>query len=274
MGADIKALRSSIRSVDSMLHLTTAMGLVASSKIRRANEAMANGREYAEAVQKMTAQLAACPECRKSPFMRQREGGSTRLIVIAGDRGLCGGYNSNVFRLAGELLAKAENAGEAEVIPIGKRACDRYHGELCQCEGYTCAQGRALSEKLCADFAKGEFDRLGIVSSRYVSMMTQEATVQWVLPLEKGQNAPESGILFEPNEVEVLSAAVSEYVFGVIMAAVRESFACEVAARRMAMDSAGKNAQQMLDDLHLTYNRARQGAITQEITEIVAGSGG
>ncbi len=268
MGADIKALRSSIRSVDSMLHLTTAMGLVASSKIRRANEAMIKGREYAEAVRKMTAQLTACPECRKSPFMQKRDTERTRLIIIAGDRGLCGGYNSNVFRLAQEY---AENA---EIIPIGKRACDRYHGEFCQCEGYTCAQGRELSEKLCADFAKGEYDRLGIISSRYVSMMTQDAEIQWVLPLEKSPDAHESGILFEPDEIQVLKAAVSEYVFGVIMAAVRESFACEVAARRMAMDSAGKNARQMLDDLQLTYNRARQGAITQEITEIVAGSGG
>lgn len=268
MGADIKALRSSIRSVDSMLHLTTAMGLVASSKIRRANEAMTKGREYVEAVKKMTAQLTACPECARSPFMQNRGEERTRLIIIAGDRGLCGGYNSNVFRLSDEYT------DGAEITAIGKRACDRYHSEPCQCEGYSCEQGRRLSEKLCADFAKGEYDRLGIVSSRYISMMTQEAEIQWVLPLKRETETEQSGILFEPDEVSVLNAAVSEYVFGVIMAAVRESFACEVAARRMAMDSAGKNAQQMLDELHLTYNRARQGAITQEITEIVAGSGG
>ena len=278
MGADIKALRSSIRSVDNMLHLTSAMGLVASSKIRRANDAMLKGREYAEAVKVMTERLTACPECKNSPFMRKRHGGSTRLVIIAGDRGLCGGYNSNVFRLAAEVLAEAKNNGEAEIIPIGKRAFDRYHGEgrteVVRCEGYTAAQGRELSEKLCRDFAAGEYDRLGIISSTYVSMMSQEAGIQWVLPLERNESARESGMLFEPSENEVLKAAVSEYVFGVLMAAVRESFACEVAARRMAMDSAGKNAQQMLDDLHLTYNRARQSAITQEITEIVAGSGG
>lgn len=280
MGADIKALRSSIRSVDNMLHLTSAMGLVASSKIRRANDAMNKGREYAEAVFQMTDRLASSPECRKSPFMRQRHGGSTKLIIIAGDRGLCGGYNANVFRLAAQVIAKAEVDGEVDIIPIGKRACDRFGGELTRCEGYSCADGRALSEKLCAHFAAGEFDRLGIISSRYVSMMTQEAQMQWILPLspseekKKTDGQPQADFIFEPSEEAVLKAAVSEYVFGVIMAAARESFACEVAARRMAMDSAGKNAQQMLDDLHLTYNRARQGAITQEITEIVAGSGG
>ncbi len=278
MGADIKALRTSIRSVDNMLHLTSAMGLVASSKIRRANDAMLKGREYAEAVKAMTDRLTASPECEKSPFMRKRHAGSIRLIVIAGDRGLCGGYNANVFRLTKETITEAEANGEVEIFPIGKRAFDRYHQgeteEAVRCEGYDAPQGRALSEKLCRDFAAGEYDRLGIISSRYLSMMTQEAAIQWVLPLERNPDIKESGMLFEPSETAVLKAAVSEYVFGVLMAAVRESFACEVAARRMAMDSAGKNARQMLDDLHLTYNRARQSAITQEITEIVAGSGG
>jgi len=126
---------------------------------------------------------------------------------------------------------------------------------------------------LCADFAAGEFDRLGIVSTRYVSIMVQEAQVQWVLPLSPTENTDDVGVVFEPNETQLLEAAVPEYVAGLLMAAVRESFASEVAARRTAMDSAGKNAQQMIDDLQLQYNRARQGAITQEITEIVAGSG-
>ncbi|MBQ5545391.1 MAG: F0F1 ATP synthase subunit gamma, partial [Clostridia bacterium] len=119
MGADIKALRTSIRSVDNMLHLTSAMGLVASSKIRRANDAMLKGREYAEAVKAMTDRLTASPECEKSPFMRKRHAGSIRLIVIAGDRGLCGGYNANVFRLTKETITEAEANGEVEIFPIG-----------------------------------------------------------------------------------------------------------------------------------------------------------
>ena len=104
-------------------------------------------------------------------------------------------------------------------------------------------------------------------------MMTQVATLKWVLPLEREQNAKSTPTVFEPDEQTVLDAAVPTYVSGVLMACVRESFASEVAARRMAMDSAGKNAQEMIDRLQLQYNRARQNSITQEITEIVAGSG-
>ena len=100
----------------------------------------------------------------------------------------------------------------------------------------------------------------------------EEATIQWVLPLEAAPRQPGASVIFEPSEVQVLATAMPEYLAGVLLAAVRESFACEVAARRMAMDSAGKNAQEMIDDLQLQYNRARQGSITQEITEIVAGS--
>ncbi len=104
-------------------------------------------------------------------------------------------------------------------------------------------------------------------------MMTQLPEVKWLLPLVNEAGESSDGMIFEPNAVTVLNAAIPEYVAGMLTAAVRESFACEVAARRMAMDSAGKNAQQMIDSLQLQYNRARQGTITQEITEIVAGSG-
>lgn len=267
MGADIKALRIRIRSVDSTLHLTRAMGLVASSKIRRANEAMRCGREYAAAVNRLIASLAACPECAKSPYMRPaNEDGKTRLIVIAGDRGLCGGYNANVFRLCREYP-------DAEIIPIGKRAHERYGNGYLSSEHFSREEGYALARSLCEAFAAGEFTRLGIVCSRYHSIMKQEAIVRWVLPLEASGEKQNVSVLFEPNAPEVLSAAVPEYVSGMLMAAIRESFACEVAARRMAMDNAGKNAQEMISSLQLRYNRARQGAITQEITEIVAGSG-
>ncbi|MBE6768872.1 MAG: F0F1 ATP synthase subunit gamma [Ruminococcaceae bacterium] len=266
MGADIKTLRTRIKSVDSTLHLTKAMGLVASSKMRRANEGMNKGRQYAEAVQQAVSLLTACAECQRSPYMQVREEGRTRLIVIAGDRGLAGGYNANVFRLVRDLPPAA-------VLPIGKRACERYGGLPNSSEDFSYAEARGMADALCADFAAGEFDRLGIVSTRYVSIMVQEAQVQWVLPLSPTENTDDVGVVFEPNETQLLEAAVPEYVAGLLMAAVRESFASEVAARRTAMDSAGKNAQQMIDDLQLQYNRARQGAITQEITEIVAGSG-
>ena len=266
MGADIKRLRTRIRSVDSTLHLTRAMGLVASSKIRRATDSMLKGRQYALALEEMVEQLMTCTECRKSPYAENRGTGRTRLLVVAGDRGLAGGYNANIFRLLREYP-------DAEIIPVGKRACDRYEGEMLHAEGFTYAQAKAITDTLCRDFAGGEFDRLGIVCSRYHSLMSQEACVKWLLPLTASDEAAPSGAIFEPDEITVLNAVIPEYIAGMIVSCVKESFACEVAARRVAMDSAGKNAQEMIDRLGLEYNRARQSAITQEITEIVAGSG-
>ena len=265
MGADIKSLRIRIRSVDSTMHLTKAMGLVASSKIRRATRDMTRTQEYAAAMQDVVNVLRASPECERSPYM-QPTGKGTRLIVIAGDRGLAGGYNANVFRLAATVP-------EAEIVAIGKRACDRFGQEFVSSERYSAAEAKKLADEQCRDFLDGKYERLGILYTRYKSMMSQEATILWILPLEKTEESAEGNPLFEPDEQTVLNAAVPTYVSGILSACIRESFASEVAARRMAMDSASKNAQEMIDRLQLQYNRARQNSITQEITEIVAGSG-
>jgi F-type H+-transporting ATPase subunit gamma len=198
--------------------------------------------------------------------MAKRDGSRLKLVVIAGDRGLAGGYNANIFRLLREYE-------DAEIIPIGKRACDRFAGELRYAEDFNYGSAKAIADELCSDFVADKFDRIGIVCTKYHSIMSQEAYVKWVLPLEKGSSDKTSVPIFEPDELSVLGAVIPEYVAGIIMACVKESFAGEVAARRVAMDSAGKNATEMIDRLGLQYNRARQGAITQEITEIVAGSG-
>jgi len=264
MAYDIKALKTRIKSVDSTFHLTKAMGLVASSKVRRATEAMINAKSFENALGDAMRALASCKSCQNSPYMRS-EGDRTMLIVIAGDRGLAGGYNNNIFRLSREYSS-------SEFIPIGKRACDKFGDGFVSCEKFSSIDADVLAEKLLVEFLNGEFDKLGIISTEYISMMKQEPFVKWVLPIEK-TDASSSGTLFEPSEEDVFPTAVKLYVSGVIMASVRESFASEVAARRVAMDAAGKNAKKMIDDLTIQYNRARQGAITQEITEIVAGAG-
>jgi F-type H+-transporting ATPase subunit gamma len=227
---------------------------------------MNKSKEYKKAVDEIVALLTSCPECKKSPYMRNTGGERTRFIVIAGDRGLAGGYNANIFRTAREFEG-------AEFITVGKRACDRFGSEANSSEFFSYADAYALAIKLCDDFCAGKYDRLGIISTKYVSMLSQEPNVSYLLPLSDEQKKEEISVVFEPEEILILNSAVPEYVAGTILAAVRESFACEVMARRTAMDSAGKNAQEMLDTLRLQYNRARQGAITQEITEIVAGSG-
>lgn len=261
-----KTLRVRIKSVKSTEQLTKAMGLVASSKIRRANEAMYKAREYISSLEKSIALLTCQKESQSSPFMQKRDTSRTKIIVIAGDRGLAGGYNANVFRLCKEYP-------DAEFLPIGKRACERYAHPVISSERYSFDNALELSKKLCDEFQQGEFDRLGIIYTKYHSVMTQEASIKWLLPLERTEIEGVNGIIYEPDHLTVLNMSVREYVAGNITALARESFACEVSARRMAMDSAGKNAKQMILDLSLQYNRARQGAITQEITEIVAGAG-
>ena len=134
------------------------------------------------------------------------------------------------------------------------------------------ANAREIATTLCKGFTEGKYAKIGILYTRYISMMSQVAEVTDVLPLGAPEEDKTVDIVFEPGALEILDSAVPEYVAGRVFAAVRESFASEVAARRCAMDSAGKNAQEMIDTLQLEYNRARQGAITQEITEIVAGA--
>ncbi len=266
MGGNTKALRVRIKSVGSTLQLTKAMGLVASSKIRRANEAMNGGLQYSDSLERVIALLTSNRESLKSPYMQQRDTNRTRIIVIAGDRGLAGGYNANVFRLAALYP-------DAEFIPIGKRACERFGKPIVSSERFSFESAAEMADMLCADFADAKFDKLGIISTKYISVMSQESYIKWLLPFDKNDDKSNNGVIFEPDQLTVLNNVAREYVAGTITVCVRESFASEVAARRMAMDSAGKNAKQMISDLQLEYNRARQGAITQEITEIIAGSG-
>lgn len=266
MGADIKSLRNRIKSVDSTLHLTKAMGLVASSKIRRATENMQKSRQYMNALTDAVNSLTASPETKKSPYLKADNNEKICLIVIAGDRGLAGGYNSNIFK------ATKEYEG-ADIIPIGKRAGDKYGGETIYAENFPYETALKLSRELCEDFCEGKYSKIGIVYTKYVSMMSQEPEIKWLLPLRESEKKSNASTVFEPDEMTVLNAVIYEYVAGCIMSCVREGFTSEVVARRFAMDNAGKNATEMIDNLSLEYNRARQSAITQEITEIVAGSG-
>ena len=288
MAKDIKVLRKRIKSFDSTLHLTGAMGLVASSKMRKATDAMMEGRKYLDSVTAVINDLSKCLECRKCIYFdaqKSKDESSevipkTRLIVIAGDRGLCGGYNANVFRLVRDMDE------DIDVIPIGKRAFDRYTVDINETdddyaennvfessEYYTYESAMALAKQCIRDFADGKITRLGIVYNQYVSIMTQTPEVKWVLPLERPTDGEVANGIYEPEPLELLNDVVPQYIAGVLYALVKESFACEVAARRMAMDSAKKNATEMIENLQLEYNRVRQGKITQEITEIVAGSG-
>ncbi len=265
MGADIKSLRTRIKSVRSTQHLTKAMGLVASSKIRKAQLNSKHALEYADSVSSIVNVLLSSRECEKSAYMCPKSD-KIKLIIIAGDRGLAGGYNSNVFRYARDYEG-------ADFHPIGKKPCERFGKEIISSEHISYEDTLSLAKELCKEFKEGKYGKIGVIYTRYKSMITQYPDIKWILPLEKSESTGGSVAIFEPDELTMLESSVPTYVAGLLYSCIKESFACEVVARRNAMDSAGKNAATMIDELQLKYNRARQGTITQEITEIVAGSG-
>lgn len=280
MGVSTKALKARIRSVDSTMHITKAMELVASSKMKRARARMEGSRFYRTVLAEAFADLASSD----TPYAKIREDLPALYIIIAGDRGLAGGYNGNIFKTAAQSLREGDI-----VLPIGRRAAEYYarrgyrlfDGESYSAEDVTAADCARIAREIKTCFDAGQIGTVYVVSTRFVSMLSQEAGLQKLLPLEKAEKSEESDtapaghratVLYEPDAETVLSAIIPEYIAGTLYSAAAESFAAELAARRSAMDTATKNAAEMIDELSLRYNRARQSAITQEITEIVAGA--
>lgn len=276
MGADVNKIKSRIKSVDSTLHLTKAMELVAASKIRRAKEKYANAASYKNAFEDVLQSISRSADFPVSSFMRRsteheqvRKEPKIKLIVIAGDRGLAGGYNANVFKLASTVKAD-------EIITIGKRSNDKFGKNGSSCADFTPEYCLELSNRLLDEFLAGEYDELMLVSTEFISMMKQEARLTTLLPLTASISDDETSAvtetIFEPDPQTVFRAVLPEYLSSLLYSAVRESYLSEITSRRFAMDSACRNAEKMLDDLTLRFNRARQSAITQEITEIISGS--
>ena len=280
MAGSMKDIKLRIKSVESTMQITKAMELVASSKMRRAKERVEHSRPYFETLYESLTKIAAADPRARNPYLRRDDIKRTLLVVIAGDRGLAGGYNANVFKQADAA------EGPVTVLPIGKRSAEYFahHGAgLFTPEGLMAAdvsvsEGFTLSHQITEGFLKGEYDAVKLCYTRFDSMMTQTATTLEVLPLTiepteaQKAEARRSQILYKPSCEEVFGAIIPEYVAGVLYGAVCESVASELAARRTAMDAATKNAGEMIEHLNLYYNRARQAAITQEITEIVAGA--
>ena len=280
MAGSMKDIKLRIKSVESTMQITKAMELVASSKMRRAKERVEHSRPYFETLYESLTKIAAADPRARNPYLRRDEIKRTLLVVIAGDRGLAGGYNANVFKQADAA------EGPVTVLPIGKRSAEYFahHGaglftpEVLMAADVSVSECFTLSHQITEGFLKGEYDAVKLCYTRFDSMMTQTATTLEVLPLTiepteaQKAEARRSQILYKPSCEEVFGAIIPEYVAGVIYGAVCESVASELAARRTAMDAATKNAGEMIEHLNLYYNRARQAAITQEITEIVAGA--
>ena len=278
MGADVKAIRNRIRSVESTMHITKAMELVASSKLRHANEQMENSRFFFET---LVASLSDFGDgIAESAFAPRKEVRRRALVVIAGDRGLAGGYNNNVFKTAASVVS---DGLPYAVLPIGRRAGEHFKRRGVPClidktptlEGFTLEDCSKVGKLLADGYRRGEYDEVKLIFTDYITMLSQNPATLPLLPLDppKGETVGQHAeTLYDPSAGAVLDAITPEYLSGMIWGAVCESFTSELAARRTAMDAASKNASEMIDTLSLRYNRARQSAITQEITEIIGGS--
>ncbi len=274
MPSDIRAIKKRMKSIENTLHITNAMKLVASSKIRRALNAHMSASDYAGAFRAAYSSLIT-RDSQGSVFLKERSELPSCYIIVAADRGLAGGYNGNIFRLSQTLVGKNDT-----VIPIGKRAvdyCRRKYGsiltdEFSSSEKISDSEMTSLSALITEGYKRGEYGAIYIISTKLVSVLTQDASSERILPLSLPEKSSALSAIFEPDPVTVMNYAIKSYVTAIICSAVRESFICELYSRRNAMDSASENAENIINDLNLAFNRARQSSITQEITEIVAGA--
>ena len=274
-GASMNDIKARIKSVQSTMQITKAMELVATSKLRRAKEKAESTRPFYEVLGKAIDDVLASEIASSSVYCESRDAKRTLYIVIAGDRGLAGGYNANIFRLGESLSAGVD----AVWLPVGKKAVEYYRHrerklitdeyEYASLVGVSDTQD--IARRVCDGYASGEFDRVVLVYTRFVSMLTQLPVYEQLLPVEREKTdavAPE----YDVDPELMLDKILPYYVGGIVYSAVTEALASEQGARRTAMNAANKNASEMIDTLMLRYNRARQAIITQEITEIVSGA--
>ena len=277
-GVSTKEIKTRIRSMESTRQITRAMEMVASAKLRKAQSQALNCRPYFETLYATMWDIVNHNNDFSSPYLAKKTGNKAAFIVISGDRGLAGGYNSNVLKL---LSAQTEGK-EATLLPIGKKGADFFkaHEVPVLTENYTSAETVnigdcfSVAKQLCKAYLQGEYDAVYVIYTEFQSVLSQEAKCLQLLPLERqvAQTGTHQDTIYEPDGETVFAAIVPEYLGGVLYGALCESRASEQAARRTAMDAATQNAQEMIDGLSLQFNRARQAAITQEITEIIAGS--
>lgn len=269
--ASISDLQKRIRGLESTRQLTGAMELVAASRLRQGQAKLDASRAYGARLSEAAAELAACRGV-SSPYLRFARESRPLYLVIAGDRGLAGGYNYNVLKLARESMA----GRDALVLPLGRKAMDRFRSgahplsPTVPAADLTAGDCFQLARRLCEGYLGGEFGGIHVVCTEFRSLLSQTPVVRQLLPLVPGPGRGRTAD-FTRDPEEVLAAVVPQYLGGALYAALCESRCAEQAARRMAMDAANSNAEDLIASLRQLRSRARQAAITREITEIAAG---
>ncbi len=282
----LKAVRVRIASVKSTQKITRAMKLVAAAKLRRAQDAIVAARPYARALAETVAEVAARAGDEAHHMLQQTPGRRLTFIVVTSDRGLCGGFNTQICRAAQRLVEERTRSGaldEARIAVVGRKGREYFRRrkfsvahELPGVAGDT-ALDRAREVALLAtrEFVDGRTDAVLLAYNEFRSAIAQKVAVEPLLPVERAQLPPDAGrsdFLYEPGKKELLDLMLPLYVQSQIYRAFLESIASELGARMTAMDNATKSAKEMIDRLTLQYNRARQASITKELMEIVGGA--
>ena len=284
MAGSMKAVKLRIKSVQSTMQITKAMQLVAASKLRKAKERADASKPYLQTMLDTLTDIANSNTDYRSPYTKVVDNDKWLYVVIAGDRGLAGGYNSNLFKF---MEKETEGRTGYTVLPIGKKSVEYFkhrniplyteeYAEVAKINISDCFQ---IAKLVCDAYSSGEFGHIFLCYTNFVSMLSQVPTASSLLPLSdlRTENKESDGkarelILYEPDSETVFNAIVPEYLAGILYSSINISYASELAARRTAMEAATDNAEEMIETLSLYYNRARQASITQEITEIVAGA--
>lgn len=288
--ASLKDIKKRIGSVKNTRQITRAMKMVAAAKLRRAQEAILNSRAYAYRLYSILMSLSHMPEI-THPWLQKRVERRIRLVVLAGDRGLCGSFNSSVFKETTKFLRKKKAEGiEVVVDTVGRKAFEAFRRSPAFGKNHEGLLGRAsylasssVAEEIIADFASGDYDAVYLVYNEFKSAIQQRVTVERLIPISTEVPEGVAGILsfteeekfrkslFEPSKEELLNEIVPRHFKTQFFRAVLESVASEHGARMSAMENATKNASEMIDGLTLEYNKARQASITKELLEIVGG---
>jgi len=280
-----KEIRTKISSIKNTQKITRAMEMVAASKMRKTKDRMQATRPYSKKIGQIIKHLAHANPEYKHPFLISRETKRVGLIIISSDRGLCGGLNSNLFRKTISNLVQWEKDGiEVDVCTIGTKAFSFFSSLKTNLVGQVSKLGDTphLQDivgiiKIMLDaYNTGQIDQLYIANNDFVNTMTQRPTIQQLLPVIDNETEEKLNrhwdYIYEPDAKEVLDYLLVRYIESIVYQGLVENNACEQAARMVAMKSASDNAGNLISELQLVYNKARQAAITQEISEIVAGA--
>ncbi len=279
-------IRNKIRSVKNMQKITSAMEKVAASKIRKAQLQMEASRPYAQRIRRVIGHLAHANPDTKHPFLMERDIKRVGFIIISTDRGLCGGLNVNLFKkVIGEMAAWQDKNVEVDLALVGAKAVQFFRrlggnvvGTASHLGDKPTINDLIGSIKIMLDaYSEGKIDRLFLLHSEYVSAMSQKPEVVTLLPVSELADSDEGlqkhwDYIFEPDAEDLLEDFLMRYIESQVYRGAVENFACEMAAKMVAMKSATDNAGEIIEKLQLQYNKARQAAITQEISEIVGGA--